>query len=513
MFFDSNRKRLERVRADSFAAWLADWLCVNRATGVFRFILSAVETAALSGPDTTGILPENFWTARPDKLYLSNGDGGLVRITASGVEIVDNGSDGVLFAAGTTLAPWRLTEPRDPFESCALFRNVHCGASHGKLLLQLWIYSFATMPRSKPPVGLIGEIGSGKTRTAKGISELYGIPPRMSKVEESLETNFWPNVNEGGLFVLDNADSRSKWLADAVAAAATDGCSQRRRLYTNSETVLLRANSWLAITSQNPTFGNDAGLADRLILLRMARRDVETSDAALTDEILINRDSAVSHIAATLSKALADAGPTPPGLNPRHPDFAAFAVKIGRGLNREADAIGALRNAEADNPPSVWKTMLWHRRCWPICARRGNSAGPRRSSRQNSLRQTKTLTAHLSAKRLGKRLVALWPHLQKTLTARKDKTATTCLVHIQRARGMRGFNRTFSKTPYTRMHIETLSKTAKQTLHTTQSAGSSQGTGTARPRAGIGKWLTERYLSNLLLTALPLVPGRSPVLL
>jgi hypothetical protein len=49
-----------------------------------------------------------------------------------------------------------------------------------------------------------------------------------------------------------------------------------------------------------------------------------------------------------LQKALADTGPTPANLNARHPDFADFAVKIGRALGREKEAVQALRTAEAD---------------------------------------------------------------------------------------------------------------------------------------------------------------------
>jgi len=430
LFFNAHTKRLEQIRADAFSAWLAYWLCVNRAAGLFKFILSAVETAALSGPLTMGIVPESFWAARPGALYLSNGDGSAAKITANCVPMVDNGSDGVLFAAGKTLAPWKLTEPRDVFESCTLFRNAHCGASHGKLLLQLWIYSFATMPRSKPPLGLIGEIGAGKTRTAKAIAELYGIPFRAAKVEEGLESNFWPNVNEGGLFILDNADSKCRWLADAIAAAATDGSSQRRKLYTNSETVLLRANAWLAVTSANPTFGNDAGLADRMLLCRMERRAGETGDGLLTVEILANRDAGLSHIALTLQKALADSAPTPAKLNERHPDWAAFAVKIGLALGRGAEAIQGLQTAEADKSAfclendAIGAALL----AYLNGAQSFNGTATELASRL--IDTDKELDGKLSAKRLGKRLAMLWPHLNKTLPVCRKEQDRTRLWHF-----------------------------------------------------------------------------------
>jgi hypothetical protein len=422
MFFDAHRKRLERIRSDAFAAWLSNWVVINRASGLFKYVLAEVETYALSGKKTTGLIPDSYWAARPAALYLSNGDGALVKIAAGGVTQVDNGTDGVLFAAGRTLAPWKLTAPRDPFETCALFRSVHCGASHGQDLFRLWLYSFATMPRSKPPLGAIGEIGSGKTRTLKGVAELYGIPFRAAKVEEQLEANFWPSVNEGGLFVLDNADSKCRWLADAVAAAATDGCSQRRKLYTNSETVMLRANAWLAITSANPTFGNDAGLADRLLVVRMERRGEETSDAALTEEIFAARDAGLSHIAVTLQKALADTGPTPPGLNDRHPDFAAFAVKIGRALGREAEAVAALKTAEADKSAFCLENDTIGAALLAYLADAGSFTGTAAELAPKLADVDADLKDKLSAKRLGKRLAALWPHLQTTLaTATKEK--------------------------------------------------------------------------------------------
>lgn len=45
---------------------------------------------------------------------------------------------------------------------------------------------------------------------------------------------------------------------------------------------------------------------------------------------------------------IADAEPTPGGLNQRHPDFAALAVRIGRAIGREAESIHALKSAEQD---------------------------------------------------------------------------------------------------------------------------------------------------------------------
>jgi hypothetical protein len=429
MFFDNERKRLQRIRSDSFLAWLAEWVCVNRADPIFKFIAAQIETVALAGKQTVGIIPDSFWASRPDAIYLSNGDGLIVRITPGKVEIVDNGTDGILFAAGNTLAPWTLTEPKDPFWTCSVFSGANCAAQHGPDVLRAWVLSLPSSPPSKPPLCLVGGVGSGKTRTAKGIAELFGLPFVANNVEFFGEDSFWPSLDGGGLFTLDNADTRNRWLSDAVASAATDGCSQRRKLYTNSDKVTLRARAWICLTTANPTFASDAGLADRLLVIRMNRRTDETNDSALSDEIREHRDSGLSFVTHTLSVALADQQPTPGRLNLRHPDFAARAVRIGRAIGREAEFIAALKNAETDKSlfclenDTLGEALIIFMRDqdeWEGTATELLEA-LKDAEPDGDMAATKANGKPIwSAKRLGRRLGMLWPHLQKMFKAKQE---------------------------------------------------------------------------------------------
>lgn len=420
MFFDNGRKKLERIRSDAFSAWLSEWLRVNRADTLFRYIVAQIETAALSGPQTTGILPELFWASRPEAIYLSNGDGRVVKITPGDAVEVDNGTDGVLFAAGRTLTPWTLTEPKDPFVTCSLFSGASYAADHGKDLLRIWFFSLPTNPASKPPICKSGDVGSGKTRGIKGITELLGIPFVASKVEDTGENDFWTSIDAGGIFTLDNADTRCKWLADTVATAATDGCSQKRKLYTNSETVTLRARAWLGLTTANPTFASDAGLADRLLVVRMNRRTDGTSDAKLTAEIAEHRNAGLSFMVHTLAKALADSEPTPQGLNYRHPDFASFAVKIGRAIGREQEVIAALQQAEQDKSSFCVENDFIGSAVLAYMNRQRSFEGTA-AGLLEKLKEVDAELADVSPKRLGKRMAALWPHFEKLFRAKKTK--------------------------------------------------------------------------------------------
>jgi hypothetical protein len=418
MFFDTPKKTLRHLQSDQFQSWLSQWIAVNRADKLFTYVIREVENAALNG-NTTAILPEHYWAMRDKAFYISNGDGELVKITAERVEPLMNGTDGVLFPCGKTLLPWKLVPPVDPFESCSIFRDASFMASHGKSLLKAWMLSLPTNPKCKPPLSLTGTVGSGKTRIARGIAELYGIPSRVVKADENGESNFWVSVNEGGLFTLDNADTFMKWLTDALAAAVTGGSTEKRKLYTNRETVELRANSWIAVTSANPTYASDPGLADRLLVIRMDRLKRETSDGALSDEISANRDGAISFIATTLSKALADDRPTPIGLNSRHPDFAAFAVRIGRAIGQEADFISALKIAESDKSRICVENDSIGRALMAI-VQNGEETCAKAAVYADRLRdEDYTAFGKLTAQKFSVRVNILWPHLEAVLVATK----------------------------------------------------------------------------------------------
>jgi len=420
LYFDRERKLLLRIRADAFLAWLSDTLGMNRGERGFSMVQSAVETESLTDR-ATAIEPALYWSGNLNSsVYLSNGPGHIAKITASGVELVDNGTDGVLFSSEAVLPPWQLVDPANPFETCSVFRDLSASAPHGKLLLALWTASLPTNQRTKPPLTVTGPVGSGKTRVLVAVFELYGLTPRVGAVTKSGEGDFWAAMDSGGLCCFDNADTRVDWLPDALAAAATAGCQEKRRLYTDSDRVILRSRSWVAVTSANPSFAADAGLSDRLLVVRLNRREGGTAEAELSDEVQAARDAGLSWICWMISAALADTSPVPEGLNQRHPDFATFAVRLGRAMGCEAEAVAALQAAEADKSlfnlendyigAAILETM--------------RSGEPFDGTAAELLDRLKTadpsLEGQLSTKRLSKRMSKLWPHMEAVFEASQE---------------------------------------------------------------------------------------------
>lgn len=424
MYFDTSTKTLDRIKSDRFAQTVSDLFQLNRASSLWSFVEAAIENESI-GPSSTGVEPAAFWACQAGVIYLSNGPGAMVRITATRVELVDNGSDGILFPRGSTLAPWQITEPLDPFDHCELFRGVNTTAGHGRLLSKLWSMTLPTDVRNKPPLCLSGTVGSGKTRFAIGLCELYGLPTegRVLKVEENAERDFWPIMDAGGLVVLDNADTRAKWLPDALAAAATGGTQAKRRLYTDNDLVALRPRAWLAITSARPdTFAGDAGLADRLLVVRMDRRKGDTKDAELSEQIQANRNAGLSWICNKLSTALGDSTEPPGALNRRHPDFARIAFRLGRAIGLEAEAIAALGAAEEDKSlfclenDTVGLAVLNHIRC------QGRFSGTAKELLE-AMKEGGQLDCDttLSTKGIGRRLDSIWPHLEAVTDCQREK--------------------------------------------------------------------------------------------
>ncbi len=433
MFFNSLTRRLTFMQSDEFQSWLATFAGINRAESAYKYIYDSIlDECLIKSP---GIVPEKFWAGRGGATYMSCGAGHIVKVTPGKYEMCDNGTDNILFLESDTLPPWKMTEPRDPFTSCRVFSNMSKdeNCDYANDLLKLWTLALPTNQRTKPVIVLTGDIGSGKTRLAVAIFELLGIQPRIHKLDDGAkndsgkaEDNFWCSLNAGGLTCFDNVDTRIKWLPDALAAASTNGSKQKRRNYENGETssqmVNLRANSWIILTSMNPAFAEDSGLADRILVIRVKRREGETLESELSADITATRDAGLSWICQTLSKVLADANPVKAGLNKRHPDFATFAIRAGRALGRETESIKALTRAEQDKHLFNLENCDIGTAILSYVNNRGSFTGTAAELKASLIANNPDFDGTFwTTKKIAKSVSKIWPHLAEVLKIKQGK--------------------------------------------------------------------------------------------
>ena len=316
-------------------------------------ILSTIGMAALNPEVSTGVEPGNLWDRRGDVIYISNGDSEIVRVSAEKVELVQNGTDDVVFLAGKTLRPWKLLDGpgEDPFETSKIFAGANYESPHGRMIVRLWFLALFACLNAKPALVFTGKRRSGKTRMAEGISDLLGIENRCVAIHEKGDDDFWVSVDAGGLVTFDNVDSKNSWFGDAMQLACTKGGREKRKLYSEKVRTF-RSRAAIILTSNNPSFATESGLSDRTQICRLgpfdAKNGKKTDDAALTRDVEARRDAALTWVARTLSKALGDGDAVEDNVNMRHPDFADFAMRCARSLGCYQEGVNALKSAEFD---------------------------------------------------------------------------------------------------------------------------------------------------------------------
>ncbi len=359
LFFDSPKGVLYLLHSNEFSSFLATAANVNREDKVFKFMMSLIDDLALDEDSTPRVVPSKEWDRRGEAIYISNGDSRMCKVSAGKFEDVANGTDGVVFVRGATLAPWKVEDGAgvDPFKESMLFKLAALEKETDRMNCRLWWLNLFACHANKPILLVTGPKGSGKTRLLQGMKQFLGMREDgkpddtvndIDPTDKGLDA-FWIIEDRGRFEIFDNYDSKIKWAENAFQTAATNGSAKRRELYKTSTLVTLSANAYMGVTSNNPIFTTEGGgLPDRIITARIGSgRKVSVGDE-LKRDIDAHRNQYMTWLVKVLVAALADTAPVDASINRRHPDYGVFAVKCGRAFGDEAGAIQAMETAEID---------------------------------------------------------------------------------------------------------------------------------------------------------------------
>lgn len=447
--------RFYRVSSEEFAAWLVSSAGMEPTSREVVNLQKAVAMAAVDPKLSKAVEYRRYFAHVGGRVYISCGELEVVAVSADGVERRRNGDGDIFFPPDSCLPPWRLLpEGRevDPIDT-ALYRTMaSVEGERSKTLIKLWLCALPFSPVNKPLLVFVGGVGSGKTKSATGVFRILGVDTRTCDFSrDSKPADFWTAVNRGGVMTVDNVDANIPWLPTALASASTGGSSEARKLYSDNEVVVRRALAWIVITTASPMFARDAGCADRILKIELFRQDKPTSDSALDAELAEKRDAILSYVVRAVRGALSVTEAPPDGLNRRHPDWAAWAWRIGCALGIRKDAEDALLAAEDDKSlftivsDEVFGLPFVHF----MDSREGDWEGDA-AELLTAMVAARVLTEddvrrNLSARSVGKRLSASWPFYQKVFGASKRMlTGRVRYRFSPRKSGLGGYNNAFS---------------------------------------------------------------------
>lgn len=277
---------------------------LTKTEGYCRKLFEDIKNYALSSGNQTII---RRYTCMVDGyIYIDNFDGEIYKISEKDVELVPNGTDGVMFLKSNN-TPVQY-EPKDIGLFDVIFKDIvfdseYITEQEYKELFFYWILSIYFLTVNKPICVFFGEKGSGKSFVFKTLLYLlFGNMSAMKVVPEKKE-NFVASVTNNKLVIFDNADTGRIWLNDALATCATGGTESMRELYVTNKEASYDIDCFIGLTSRTPRFTRD-DVADRLLLFPVKRFDTFIPDESLIKNIMDNRNAVMSVIFDHIKKAL-----------------------------------------------------------------------------------------------------------------------------------------------------------------------------------------------------------------
>jgi len=343
LFLDEEKRLLAIEQDNQDLELLLSHYGILPSDELHRSILDALRFEALENGDRKEIHLLSYYNQKTGTFYKSGDDNQVHRITADSMELVDNGTDAVLFLHNPKWKPFKLGRPNpgssaldEVLLSRLNFRDGELTADEQRLLVLIWFYSifFRELFPTRPILALIGETGSGKTCALRMIGQLlFGPSFEVTQISKDPK-DFDAAVSNAPFVALDNADCEVSWLSDRLAVAATGGSIKRRELYTTNQLVEYPVRAFLGITSRTPHFRRE-DVADRLLPFHVERFDTFTPESELLAELQSKRDAVFTEVVAHIQeilKALRDQkGKTYP-TRFRMADFANFALKLAHAL-------------------------------------------------------------------------------------------------------------------------------------------------------------------------------------
>jgi len=179
---------------------------------------------------------------------------------------------------------------------------------------------------------------------------LMGVSKPMI-LQRNKEDDFGVILLRSPLAVFDNTDSYIEWVPDAVCAYTTSGQWVKRKLYSNSEEVVIKPHAFIAVASKNPASFRREDVADRCLIMRLERRASFTAFETLRQDVLAQREALLGEYLWYVNQIIAymrtHGDVMERNETARMADYARFARAVSAVLGWPVDTVDDLMAAIA----------------------------------------------------------------------------------------------------------------------------------------------------------------------
>lgn len=201
---------------------------------------------------------------------------------------------------------------------------------------------------------------SKSTTFRKVYAFLYGKRRSVTGITDP--GKFDHSVARDPLVVFDNVDTWEKWLPDRLALTAAASDVTIRKLYSDTDTIILKRQALVGLSAHAPKFGRE-DVADRLLLLNFSRLTHFIAEGDIISNVTKNRNKLWAAVIQDIQKVLATPMPTTATHDDipqiRVEDFAKLGYWIATALDCKSDFIDAVnRMRQSQKVFSLEEEML-----------------------------------------------------------------------------------------------------------------------------------------------------------
>lgn len=350
---------LPRRGGDRWHAYFHSTYGFTERENAAKFIYDTIRAHAFMNGEQVELRRFAVYNQTTSTAYLSAYNGFVYKIAGSeDITVETQGADSVFFAdddGGVGIEPDvnnhgilldRLASPNfvDAKAACIT-------PEQQRMALIVWMFAvaFPDLMPTKPILLLEGVKGSGKTSVVSLLQLVLRGTKRPISLRRDREDDFGIVLLRNPIALLDNQDSYIDWLPDAICAYATGAQWERRKLWTDDESVIIKPHAFIAFTTRNPASFRRDDVVDRCVILRFDRRSTFKRMARLEREVLEDRARLlgeylwyIGRIVDVIREGYAEDDADEVY---RMADFVSFTRVVGRVLGWSVEAIDGLLQA------------------------------------------------------------------------------------------------------------------------------------------------------------------------